>query len=556
MRGIQFIQRIFRRRLKRATTETLDQWRQAAHRHRDKLSRELADLVSGSNQRISFGSTLWGQSVALPLDKVAAHSLILGASGAGKSFEAMSLILPLLEDLTLLETISFGALDPKNELFHKLIQYLYAFLYRLKPEERDQLKQKIAIIDLANTEVIAPYNILARRDYLPDEVMVANRIDSISDQFSGLSEVSVRMKTILKYALLLLAEYDLPISFFEQICVNSWLLTSLVEWSKSPQLRDYFLNRFDGESKSTLLAVRQRLDAVLLSEGVRLSLSADSAPDFTRLQDQGAIVLINTAGPNINRGVSELLQGLILSDIKQSVFRRTNPGRKFLWFFDEAQNLYKSAANRNHMVDLLTMARSFGSFFVLLTQSLTSAVHDQDVLNSILANVRWIIMLRSTLRDAGLIAPAIHLTGNQPKPKHNPFEETKHLTESQELQARLNEIPKLPDRTAYCWLKAQLGEAVKITTPQVPLPHEIAGCSREVFAEFMKTETIGQGIPKAEIIKMIAERQERLNQLIRPHRDNASAEARKTKRGDASKKLTKILEEEYARKRDIEGPKR
>jgi len=516
----------------------------------------LAHLVSESNQTISFGTTRWGQKVALPLDKVAAHSLILGASGAGKSYESISLILALLEDPALLENLSFGALDPKNELFHKLVQYLYACLYRLQPGERDRLKRKIAIIDLANTEVIAPYNILARRDYLPDEVMVANRIDTISEQFSGLSEVSVRMKMILKYALLLLAEYDLPISFFERICVDSWLLTSLVEQSKSPQLRDYFLNRFDGESKSTLLALRQRIDALLMSEGVRLSLSAHSAPDFTMLQDQGAIVLINTAGPSINRGVSELLQGLILSDIKQSVFRRGNPGRKYLWFFDEAQNLYRSPANRNHMVDLLTMARSFGSFFCLLTQSLTSAVHDQDVLNSILANVRWMVLLRSTLRDAGLIAPAIHLKGNQPKPKYNPFEETKYLTEPQELQARLNEIPKLPDRLAYCWLKAHLGEAVQITTPQVPLPHEIAGCSREVFNAFMKTETIGQGIPKAEIVKMIAERRERLNQLIRPQRrDAGSAESRKTKKSEGSKRLARILEEEYAKKKDVDVQK-
>jgi hypothetical protein len=265
-------------------------------------------------------------------------------------------------------------------------------------------------------------------------------------------------------------------------------------------------------------------------------------------------VLINTAGPNINRGVSELLQGLILSDIKQSVFRRANPARKFLWCFDEAQNLYKSPANRGHMVDLLTMARSFGSFFVLLTQSLTSAVHDQDVLNSILANVRWLIMLRSTLRDANLIAPAIHLTGRQPKPKHNPYEQTKYLTESQELQVRLNEITKLPDRVAYCWLKAYLSKAVQITTASVPAPHEVAGCSQEVFEAFVKTETIGQGIPKAEIGKVISERQERLDKILRPPRHEKApggpGQTRKKTRG--SDRLARILEDEYAKKKDID----
>jgi hypothetical protein len=204
------------------------------------------------------------------------------------------------------------------------------------------------------------------------------------------------------------------------------------------------------------------------------------------------------------------------------------------------------------------MARSFGSFLVLLTQSLTSAVHDQDVLNSILANVRWMIMLRSTLRDAALIAPAIHLTGRQPKPQHNPYEETKYLTESQELQVRLNEITKLPDRAAYCWLKAYLNKAVQITTASVPAPHEAAGCSQEVFEAFVKTETIGQGIPKAEIAKVISERQERLDKVLRPpRRDTTSASPGKAgKKTRGSDRLARILEEEYAKKKDIDVGKK
>jgi hypothetical protein len=559
MCGIRIIQRLFRRRLSRATTKTLDHWRQATQRHHDQLSRELTNLGACSGPMISFGTTQWGQTVALPLDKIVQHSMCVGSSGSGKSFFCLSIIQQLISNPSILDKVSFALLDPKRETFNRLSELVFACLYRLPSAQRERLKQRIVIIDFANDNVIAPYNILVRRDYLPDELMVANRIDTISEQFSGLSEVSVRMKSILKYALLLLAEYDLPISFFERICTDSWLLTSLVERSKNPQVRNYFLNRFDSESKSTLLALRQRIDALLMSEGVRLSLSAPSAPDFTLLQDQGgSIVLITTAGPNINRGVSELLQGLVLSDIKQSVFRRQNPGHKFLFFLDESQLLYKSPANRTHMVDLLTMARSFGSFCVLLTQSLTSAVHDQDVLNSILANVGWIVMLQSTLRDSNLIAPAIHLTGKMPKRKHNPYEETKYLTESQELQARLNEITKLPNRLAYVWLKAHLSSAVKLTTPYVPAPHEVAGCSQQEFETFMKTETIGQGTPKAEILKLAAERQERLDRLIRRHSDDTtSAQPGKTRRkGQGSARLGRILEEEYAKKKDIDAGKK
>jgi len=497
-----------------------------------------------------FGKTQWEQRVQLSVDKAAAHGLVLGASGAGKSYFALSFMNQILQPLTHLSGVSLGLLDAKGELFEKSIQYLYAYLYRLKPAERQALKQRIIIIDFSNAELITPYNILARREYMADEIMIASRIDTISEQFSGLSEMSVRMKMILKYFFLLLAEFDLPLSFFERLCVDPLLLGALVERTQNPQLKNYFLSRFDDESKSTLLALRQRIDSLLISEGVRRSLSAPSAPDFAALQDQGSIILINTAGHNITRGISETLQGLILSDIKQSVFRRKNQKQKFIWFFDEAQNLYKTSANREHMVDLLTMARSFGSFFVLLTQSLTSATRDQDILNSILGNVRWIVMLRSTLRDAGLIAPAIPITGNMHKPRHNPFVPVQHLSESEELKERLNEVTRLPDHTAYCWLKAYLGKAVKIITPLVPPPHEIAGCSRAQFDEFVKTEKIGQGLSKAEISKTMEERQQSLKEMLRPRRDYVPSaglkEGVKKKRKQA---LVQSLEEEYSTKK-------
>src|SRR5205085_1499914 len=186
------------------------------------------------------------------------------------------------------------------------------------------------------------------------------------------------MRMILKYFHRLMTEFRLPLTMFEKLCSDPVLLQALVDRSVSLPVKDYFLYRFDDESKATLLALRQRMESLFVSESVRFSLSAQTAQDFTQLQDTGAIILINTAGRNISRGVSQLLQNLLLSDLKQSVFRRTNPEQKLLWFLDEAQEIYESKVNKEHMVDLLTMARSFGSYFSLITQSLTSAVRDAD----------------------------------------------------------------------------------------------------------------------------------------------------------------------------------
>ena len=159
-------------------------------------------------------------------------------------------------------------------------------------------------------------------------------------------------------------------------------------------------------------------------------------------------------------------------------------------------------------------------------------------------------MLRSTLRDAGLIAPAIPVTGTMLKPKHNPFEPAQPMSESEEMKVRLNEITKLPDRTAYCWLKAYLDKAVKVTTPLVPSPHEVAECSREQFDAFMKAEKIGQGLSRAEIDKTIKVRDQSLKEMLRPRRSPiVPADSTKEAKRKRKQALVQSLEEEYSTKK-------
>jgi hypothetical protein len=550
VQGIRVFQRLFGRGLGREASQVLRSYSGAARCKQEALIRELTRPKESATATVSLGTAASGKIVNLPVDMLAAHSIIVGSSGAGKSFEALSLVNQLLTDPSLRHSVSFGVLDCKGELFREILSYLHAHLYRLKPDEREALAKRIVIIDFSNSEHIAPYNILSHREDSADELLVADRLDTMSEQFSGLSEMSVRMKMIATYLLLLMAEFDLPLPFFERLCTDSLMLNALAEKSENPRVRDYFRNRFGDENDSTILALRQRIDSLLLSESVRLSLSASSAPDFAALQDGGAIVLINTAGRNITRGTSRLLQSLVLSDIKQGVFRRSNPRRKFLWFIDEAQEIYKTSTNREHMVDLLTMARSFGSFFVLLTQSISSAVRDADVLNSLLANVRWIMVLRSTLRDASIIAPAIPITRMLAKPKRHPYEPVKYMTESEELKARLSEITKLPDREAYLWLKGQLAPAVRLTTPFVPPPYDVAGCSREGLDAFVKATRIGQGVPRVVLLRQTEWQERRLRARIStrvPNRAIPTEDAKPTSRHT----LVRALEEVYAKKRGL-----
>jgi len=544
MKGISFMQKIHRRKLQKATQGYLEGLETSTARPQLAAQAQLAALSAGAQAKYLFGTMAKGQRIELHAEKGIAHGLLLGASGAGKSYAGLNLALQLLQEFETKNAPAFGVLDPKGELFTLVLSYLYAIAYRLPENKREKLRRKVYILDFSHDVLISPYHLLASQPGVPEEVLVASRIEMISEQFSGLSPLTVRMKQCLKPFLQLMVEFNLPLPFFEKLCTNPLLLTALVERSQNPLTQEYFRYRFANESKGTVMALQQRIDALLVSPGVRLSLSAPSAPDFAQLQDEGAIILINTAGRFITRGISELLLGILFADLKQSIFRRANPQQKYLWLCDEVQNLCKTAMNREGLFDVLTMSRSFGSFLLLMTQSLTSSIHDQEILNAIMTNVRWVLMLRSTLRDAALIATGLPVTGQCFKPQQNPYDAPKRMTESEEGKLRLEEITSFKDRVGYFWYKAELPMAIKLTTPNVPPAHEIAGCTKEELARFAAKEPLGQGVTAAEILRALEARQASFNpartrpatlQVVPSHPVDARPKRR----------LEETLEEEY-----------
>src|SRR5205823_3614167 len=83
----------------------------------------------------------------------------------------------------------------------------------------------------------------------------------------------------------------------------------------------------------------------------------------------------------LSRTVARTLQALFRSDIRQAVFARQR-NAPYLWVCDEAQNFFRTRQLRENMVELLTQSRSFGSFFLYLTQNLTTAVQESEMLET------------------------------------------------------------------------------------------------------------------------------------------------------------------------------
>jgi hypothetical protein len=253
-----------------------------------------------------------------------------------------------------------------------------------------------------------------------------------------------------------------------------------------------------------LAALLRRFDALFTAEGVRLALGGVSAPNFRQLQDEGKIVVVTTFGKTIARGVRRVLQNLVFSDITQSVFSRQRPESPFLWLCDEAQNFFHTESLRDNVTDLLTMSRSFGTFFLFLTQDLQTAVHDPRALRVLNTNTRWCMAMRGDPADCTFLKPALPITGRRPKPRPHPFAEQTLYSPAEERALVHEDIASLPDREGYLWLKSRSAEAIRLVVADVPMPD--GNALMQATSAIRQDATIGGRMSRKQYDQAIASR--------------------------------------------------
>src|SRR5947208_8127147 len=476
---------------------------QASRRNMRELLQTLRDEPG---PKVSLGETMWGEPVVVPIMELTrACATVTGGMGSGKTVFACLILDAIIERLPELRSVAFGVLDAKGELFDRALYLLVRRLERLEGEAREELLRRIVIIDFSSHEAVSSYNILSRWPYTERDFFVTSRLETLGELLPAGEKLSLRGGTVPKNVLALLSEFGLPLTYLDAVLSSDTLRAKLLRASKNPAVRFYFERHFVQEGKQTIAALRARMESLFASEGVRLALSGTTAPDFRALQNEGKIVLINCAGPSITRGVRLLLQGLVLSDIRQAIFARpNNPPVIYLWLADEAQNFFLTKQQQENMADILTMARSFGSFFCFLCQNLSTAVSDARVLEQLHTNIRWSLTLRGTPRDAQFLRAALPVTGRRSRPDPHPFRERTFYSSEDERSLALEAVAHLPDRTGYLWLKTRSPEAIKIRTRRLELPE---GEEFRRLVEGLREEPrLGGRLPRSEYERIMRER--------------------------------------------------
>jgi hypothetical protein len=491
-------ERLFGARLEAQTAAYL---RDLAER-RSRASRERAEglartMGAGRCPAIPMGRTEWGEEIAMPLPEfLRSHAFVSGGSGSGKTCFVLGREESVLERVSETRAMGFGVLDAKQDLFDGTLWLVGRRLAALDRQAARDLRRRIVVIDFSLRDPISPYNILARWPGADAEFFAQSRADLLLELLPGADGVSLGASALLRRAILLLSEFGLPITWLDGVLQDDILRANLLARSGNPGVAAYFTHQFPTLPKQTVGALSRRMEALFASETVRLALSGTAAPDFRALQDEGKIVLVNCFGADISRSVRQLLQALVLSDIAHATFARRRHDAPFLWMLDEAQNFFATPRLRDHMMDLLTMARSFGTHCMLVSQNMTTALQDSRILSVLHTNIRWAFAMRGEPSDCSFLRAALPVTGRRCKPDRNPFCEPAFYAPNEERALVLDEIANLPDRVGYLWLKSRSPEAVRITVPPLELPQ--GGDLQSSVESLRRDPTFGARISRKE----------------------------------------------------------
>jgi hypothetical protein len=506
---IRLLDRFFGSKIEQETERYLSQLALSPTIESQKNAVEFLQRFNAApGPHVALGETAWGQPVVVPLDEVTrAFGLVTGGTGSGKSMFALLVLKALIEAAPDARKIGFGVLDPKGDLFQGalfLLQQRLKHLSWIDPRAADALRRRIVIFDFSSRDPVSSYNILARWPDAEPDFFASNRADLLLDLLDGGDGLSLGGTAVLQKLLLLLSEMRLPITSLGDVLHDEGLRRRHLAGCRNGAVTGYFARQFPGVPKPTLAAIERRTEALFASEGVRLALAGNTAPDFREFQDEGRIVLVNCFGENIARSVRRLLQALVVSDIRQSAFSRREKGNPFLWLCDEAQNFFSTAKLRDNMSDLLTMSRSFGTHFLYLTQNIATAVQDARMLAVLHTNVRWACAMRGEPSDCAFLKPALPITGRRVRPRADPFAEKSFYSLAEELALALDEVAHLPDRVGYLWFKARSAEAIKIKTEELAIPQ--GGELETVTRSIRRDPGIGMRFSRKEYERLIAER--------------------------------------------------
>ncbi len=439
------------------------------------FSREQRRLATSSQQSLVLGEVLREGSAGEEFrvearDLLSAHASVTGASGAGKTFLVLLMLLELLRS----GLRGVVLLDMKGEVSDLLLRsFLPAWIGGVGQVERDAVLRDLVVLDPFAPDALPPLNVLRRDPQVAIEVQAFDLASSFERAVGA--EMGIRQDTILDWNLRLAVDQGLSFVGLRRMMEEPFLLEALVARTQDRDIKRYFLTRYASEPQTSKLSLLARLDRFLALPSTRLSLSAPGCVDFDRMLS-GGISIINLGGaPAGCEDVAKFWATILLTKIIRAIFRRDPSGKAppALLVADEWQEaLTRPMAEQFERV--LTLARSRNVFCWLVNQQLGQVQKASPSLREILVgNTAIQVLFRASPEDARAMRHLLPVGGREARAAPLPWERATggpFLSAAEELEARVSEVAQMPERVAYFWDRRKPWRAVRFRTATLAQP--------------------------------------------------------------------------------------
>lgn len=475
-----------------------------------RLEEEQRRLRAHARDALRIGESAGGDDFLVALPDLLSHLWLLGASGSGKTYLLLYLLLVLWWRLG----VAIVCVDGKGEMRELLLETLLpALLARLPRREAEKLAASVRVVDPFAATSLPPMNVLVRDPSIPVEIQatdVASSVVSAVDAGTGL-----RIDNILHWTLRLAIQAQGTFLSVRRGLQEGAVLDGLVRLVGDPEVTSYFLQRFPSEPQASKLALLARLDRLLALPATRACLSAPSCLDFGAMLDSGFTIIDLGRAPAGAREIADFWATLIGTRLFRAVNCRPPAGTAppAVVAMDEWQNLLTPHIAAD-IENQLALARSRRVSLWLANQQVAQLKTGGSLREIVSGQTAVQVMFRSTIDDARAMRHMLPVTGREPRPKPPPWErrnQAPYLAPAEELELRVREVSQLPQRHAYWWDRRKPWSAVRFRSATVDLG-DPARLDHDL------RDAIRQGsvaVPAADLQRAIEAERRRLDRLAR-----------------------------------------
>ncbi len=423
----------------------------------DAPVRTMRERARAAGRTICLGTALSSDgrsySVRLPEEDVrgGGHWLVTGATGSGKSYLVLAIILQLLRS----RPSGLVIIDMKGELAGLLRDILIPGLVGVGDAPGSaQLLRHLAVIAPFDDATTIPFQLLTREPRLPIEVQAHEVATTFGRTVA--SDLGPLQQHLFRHALMLAIDVGLTLPDVAELLRDQTLLRGALERTSLEETRRYFAAQFGRERGTSVAGLLSRLDSITMYPSLRRMLRASGMVRFDRMLETAVTVVDLGGAPAGMSELSRFFGQLIFNKLTRAIFarrvERSTPPVAII--ADEFQQLLTSEVARD-FERILTLARSQRVFLWSVFQQAAQVEAVSPTLLRILrTNTNYQLLMRSDLEDARTLAHVLPTTGTALRPRDgfpDPRTTPATMTVDEERRKLLEMVPSMPDRVGWFW---------------------------------------------------------------------------------------------------------